>query len=66
MKGSAEVVKGRIEEAAGALIGDDKLRSRGQTDQAIGYVKQTCEKCECQAKKIVKEAINIAKKGKCS
>ena len=65
MKGSAEVVKGRIEEAAGALIGDDKLRSKGQTDQSVGHVKQVCEKCECQAKKIVKNAISTAKKEKC-
>ena len=39
MKGSTEVVKGRIEEAAGALTGNDKLRAKGQTDQAVGQVK---------------------------
>jgi uncharacterized protein YjbJ (UPF0337 family) len=40
MKGSTKVVKGRIEEAAGALTGNDRLRTKGQTDQAVGHVKQ--------------------------
>jgi len=44
MKGSTEVVKGRIEEAAGALAGSDKLRAKGQLDQAAGHVKQAIEK----------------------
>ena len=44
MKGSTKIVKGRIEEAAGALIDNDKLRARGQTDQAVGQIKQAAEK----------------------
>jgi uncharacterized protein YjbJ (UPF0337 family) len=57
MKGSAKVAKGRVEEAAGALINNDKLRARGQTDQAIGRVKQAAEvgvrKAKDNAQKIV-------------
>ena len=44
MSGKTDVVKGRIKEAAGALIGDDELRAEGKTDQAIGEVKQIAEK----------------------
>ena len=44
MSGKTDVVKGRIKEAAGALIGDDELRAEGKTDQAIGQVKQIAEK----------------------
>ena len=44
MKGSTKVVKGRIEEAAGALTGNDRLRAKGQTDEAVGHVKQTAER----------------------
>ena len=44
MKGSPQVVKGRIEEAAGALTGNDKLRNKGKTDQAVGRVKQAAAK----------------------
>lgn len=32
MKGSTNVVKGRIEEAAGVLTGNDKLRVKGRKD----------------------------------
>lgn len=43
MKGSTEVVKGRIEEAAGVLAGNDKLRAKGQAHQAAGRVKLAVE-----------------------
>lgn len=43
MKGSTEVVKGRIEEAAGALTGSDALRARGRKHQTVGRVKQAIE-----------------------
>ena len=64
MKGSTKVVKGRIEEAAGALTGNDKLRAKGQMDQAVGHIKQAAENGVRQAKesarKIVDKARNIA------
>ena len=57
MKGTTEVVKGRVEEAAGILTGNDKLRAKGQTHQAIGRVKQAAEegirKIEAGVRKIV-------------
>lgn len=40
MSGKTDVVKGRVEEAAGVLTGNDKLRNKGKTDQAVGQVKQ--------------------------
>ena len=42
--GKTDIVKGRIKEAAGALVGNDKLRASGKTDQAIGKMKQVAEK----------------------
>jgi uncharacterized protein YjbJ (UPF0337 family) len=66
MKGSTEVVKGRIKEAAGVLTGNDELRAEGRTDQAVGHVKQAAEKGVRQAKecgrKMVDKARNIAQK----
>ena len=63
MKGSTNIVKGRIEESAGALTGNDKLRAKGQTDQAVGHIKQAAEKGVQQVKesvgKIVDKARNI-------
>jgi len=44
MSGKVDVVKGRIEEAAGVLTGNTKLRNRGKTDQVAGRVKQVAEK----------------------
>lgn len=64
MKGSTKIVKGRIEEAAGALTDNDKLRAKGQTDQAVGHIKQATENGVRQvkesARKIVDKARNIA------
>ncbi len=44
MTGKTDVVKGRIKEAVGVLTGNEKLRAEGQSDQAIGEVKQTAQK----------------------
>ena len=57
MKGSAQVVKGRVEEAAGVLSGNDKLRAKGRADQTVGQVKKAVEK-------IVDKALNIAQSSK--
>lgn len=66
MKGTAKVVKGRIEEAAGALVGNDKLRAKGQRDQVVGRVKQAAEKgvreAKVSARKIVDQAKTVAQK----
>jgi uncharacterized protein YjbJ (UPF0337 family) len=44
MRGSGQVMKGRIKEAAGALTGSDRLRAGGQRDQAAGHVKLIAER----------------------
>jgi uncharacterized protein YjbJ (UPF0337 family) len=54
MGGKTDVVKGRIEEAAGALTGNDELREEGKTDQAVGKAKQAVQKAADK----VKEAVN--------
>jgi len=63
MKGSIEVVKGRIEEAAGALTGNDKLRAEGRADQAVGHLKLEAEKgvraAKVFARKVVDKAIDV-------
>jgi uncharacterized protein YjbJ (UPF0337 family) len=55
MSGKTDEVKGRIKEAAGALIGNDKLREEGKTDQAVGKVKQVAEKAVEKVKDAVKK-----------
>jgi uncharacterized protein YjbJ (UPF0337 family) len=44
MGGKTDIVKGRVEEAAGVLTNNDKLRNKGRTDQSVGRVKQVAEK----------------------
>ncbi|MCY2994032.1 MAG: CsbD family protein [Planctomycetota bacterium] len=61
MGGKTDVVKGRIEEAAGTLTGDNKLRDKGQTDQAVGHVKQAAAKAVNQAKDITQKVVDKAK-----
>ncbi|OGV38050.1 MAG: hypothetical protein A2X48_07160 [Lentisphaerae bacterium GWF2_49_21] len=60
MKGSVKVVKGRIEEAVGALTDNDKLRSKGKLDQNVGRVIQDGEKNIRQAKKYARAIIGRA------
>ncbi len=55
MSGKTDVVKGRIKEAAGALTGNDELREEGETDQAIGKVKQVAEKAVAEVEQAVKK-----------
>ena len=55
MSGKTDVVKGRIKEAAGALTGNDKLRAKGKTDQAVGKTKQAVQKAADTVKKAVKK-----------
>jgi uncharacterized protein YjbJ (UPF0337 family) len=57
MSGKADVVKGRIKEAAGALTGNDKLREEGKTDQAVGHAKQAVQKAADKVKQAVKKVI---------
>ncbi len=61
MRGSAEVAKGRIEEAAGTLVGNDKLIGKGKRDQAAGHVRQATEAGVRHAKE---SAQNIVEKAK--
>jgi uncharacterized protein YjbJ (UPF0337 family) len=44
MGGKTDIAKGKVEEAAGVLVNNDKLRNKGKTDQAVGRVKQAADK----------------------
>jgi len=44
MNGTTDKVKGRVEEAAGVLTNDRKLKNRGKMDQAAGDVKDVIGK----------------------
>jgi len=41
---NTDIAKGRIKEAAGVLTGNDQLRQKGKTDQAVGKVRKAADK----------------------
>jgi uncharacterized protein YjbJ (UPF0337 family) len=62
MGGKIDVVKGRIEEAAGALTGNEKLREKGKADQAVGKVELAAQRTVGEAKKAAQKTVGEAKK----
>lgn len=55
MSGKTDKIKGRIKEAAGVLVGNDKLRAEGKTDQAVGEVKEVVQNVADSVKDTVKK-----------
>jgi uncharacterized protein YjbJ (UPF0337 family) len=52
--GTVDKMKGRMKEAAGALVGDNGLKQEGKADQLAGKVKDIAEKVSDTAKDVVK------------
>ena len=52
--GTIDKMKGRVKEAAGALVGDNRLKQEGKADQLVGRVKDVAEKMVDTAKDVVK------------
>jgi len=50
MGGKTDIVKGRVEEAAGALANNEHLRNKGVADQEVGKVKEVIQKVANSAK----------------
>jgi len=53
--GKTDEVKGRIKEAVGAVTDNDKMLAEGQTDQAVGKVKQVAEQTVDKVTQAVKK-----------
>jgi uncharacterized protein YjbJ (UPF0337 family) len=50
-KNAAQIAKGKVKEAAGKRIGNEKLETDGQKDQMKGNLKQAGEKVKDAFKK---------------
>jgi uncharacterized protein YjbJ (UPF0337 family) len=50
-KNAAQIAKGKVKEAAGKGIGNEKLETEGQDDQMEGNLKQAGEKVKDAFKK---------------
>jgi len=64
MGGTKDIVKGRVEEAAGALTGNEQPRNKGRAEQQIGKVENAIQNVADSAKaaaaKVVAGAKNAA------
>lgn len=61
MKGSIRVAKGRMEEAAGAVANNERLRSKGQANQALGRAQRAAEETVSEAKAAAKKIVDKVK-----
>ena len=52
--GTTDKAKGRVKEAAGALMGDRKLKAEGTADQLAGKVKNAVEMVVDKVKDAIK------------
>jgi uncharacterized protein YjbJ (UPF0337 family) len=58
VKGRAETVKGDVKEAAGKLVGNERLTSEGRADQAAGKVQSTVGDVKHNVGKAIRNAID--------
>jgi uncharacterized protein YjbJ (UPF0337 family) len=63
VKGGLEKVGGRIKEAAGALVGDERLKAEGQLDQVKGGAHQAWGDVKDAAKNLADRAHGARVKG---
>ena len=61
MNGKLDVVKGRIKEAAGVLIGNSELRTEGKADQIAGKAKEVVEETVQKVKETAQKTIDKLK-----
>ncbi len=62
MDSKADIAKGRVKEAAGAVTDDDKLRNEGKADQAVGKAKGAVEKAGDKVKDLADSTVDCVKK----
>ncbi len=58
VKGRVETAKGNVKEAAGKLVGNERLTAEGQVDQAAGKVQSTAGDVKNNVGKAIKNAID--------
>ena len=52
MSGTTDKIKGRVEEAVGALTNDKRLKHQGKVDQTSGAIKDGVEKVVDKVKNV--------------
>lgn len=60
---NSDQAKGRVKEAVGALTDDDKLKSEGKTDQAVGDAKKLVDDVADKAEDLIDKVKGVLPKG---
>ena len=58
VNGRAETAKGNVKEAAGKLVGNERLTTEGQAEQAAGKVQSTVGDVKNDVGNAIKKAID--------
>ena len=58
VNGRAETIKGDLKEAAGKLVGNERLTAEGQAEQAAGKVQSTLGDVKSNVGNAIKKAID--------
>ncbi|HEX7690686.1 MAG TPA: CsbD family protein [Burkholderiaceae bacterium] len=58
VNGRMETAKGNVKEAAGKVVGNDRLAAEGRADQAAGKVQSTAGDLKNKAGNAIKNAID--------
>ncbi len=58
VNGRVETVKGNLKEAAGKLVGNERLTTEGQADQVAGKVQSTVGDVKSDVGSAIKKAID--------
>ena len=61
MSGKTDQIKGRIEEATGALMDNERLKRKGKVDQAVGKVKEAADRVVDKVKDAAEKAVDKMK-----
>ena len=61
MSGKTDQIKGRINEAAGVLTDNERLKRKGKLDQVVVKVKEAAEKVVDRVKETAEKAVDKVK-----
>ncbi len=59
--GKVDKLQGKLKEAGGVLLDDEKLKKEGQTDQLVGDIKEAISDAEKGASDLIDKAADMLK-----
>ena len=59
--GTSDKVQGKLKEAGGVLLDDEKMKKEGQAQQTVGNIKETIDEAGKAASDLVEKAADLIK-----